>query len=131
MSLGLSGQQVLDTYLQLQEIERCFRLIKSLLKLRPIYHHSQRRVESHVFLVFLAFLLTKVLEQRLKEAGLEVSVAWALEQLARLQAIEYSWENEATVVQATQPDAEVDGILRALGIRLGNPVLRVSQLPAA
>ena len=125
----MSAQEILDAYLKLQEIERCFRVIKSVLELRPVYHHRQRRVETHVFLNFLAFLLAKTLEQKLRAAGLEVSIAWALEQLARLKAVEHTWEEETIVVQITELDAELKAILGALGIRLSNPVLRVS--PAA
>jgi transposase len=128
---GLSAQEVLDTYLQLQEIERCFRVIKSLLKLRPIYHRRDRRVETHVFLTYLAFLLAKTLELRLKAAGLRVSVAWALEQLARLKAVEHTWEKQTVVVRRSRPDAELQPVLTALGIKLSSPVLRVARPPAA
>lgn len=127
----LGPRQILDAYLQLQEIERCFRLIKSVVKVRPMYHHRQRRVETHVFLTQLAFLLAKCLEQKLRLAGLEGSVAWALERLSDLRAVEHTWEDQAVVTQATEVDAEVGAILKAVGIQLRNPVLRVSQLPAA
>jgi hypothetical protein len=88
-------------------------------------------VETHVFLNFLAFLLAKTLEQKLRAAGLEVSIAWALKQLARLKAVEHTWEEETIVVQTTELDAELMAILGALGIRLSNPVLRVSPAAAA
>lgn len=127
----MSSHELLDAYLQLQEIERCFRVIKSVLELRPVYHHRQRRVETHVFLNFLAFLLAKTLEQKLRAAGLHASIPWALEQLGRLKAVEHTWEGNATVVQTTELDAELKAILGALGIRLGNPVLRVSPAAAA
>jgi transposase len=128
---GLSAQEALDTYLQLQEIERCFRVIKSVLKLRPIYHRRDRRVETHVFLTYLAFLLAKTMELRLKTAGLQVSVAWLLEQLGRLKAVEHSWEKQTTVVRRTRPDRDLDGVLTALGVKLGSPVIRVSRSAAA
>jgi transposase len=128
---GMSPKEILEAYLQLQEIERCFRVIKSVLKLRPIYHHRDRRVETHVFLTYLAFLLAKSLEQKLKAAGLEVSFAWALEQLLRLKAVEHTWERQAVVVRRNRLDAEVQAILNALGIRLSNPVLRISKPVAA
>ena len=128
---GLSSQEILDAYLQLQEIERCFRVIKSVLKLRPIYHHRTKRVESHVFLTYLAFLLAKVMEQKLKAAGLEVSVSWALDQLSRLKAVEHTWEKEALVVQHSAIDAEARSILDALGIRMTNRVVRVARPTAA
>lgn len=128
---GLSSQEMLQAYLQLQEVERCFRVIKSVLKLRPIYHHQKRRVESHVFLTYLAFLLAKTMQQKLKSAGLEVSINWALQQLCRLKAVEHSWEKQALVVQHTGVDAEIKSILEALGIRLGNRVLRITRAAAA
>jgi transposase len=128
---GLSGQEVLDTYLQLQEIERCFRVIKSVLKLRPIYHRRDRRVETHVFLTYLGFLLAKTIELKLKAAGLPVSVAWALDQLARLKAVEHTWEKRTTVIRRTRPDPDLEAVLDALGIKLGSAVLRVSRASAA
>ncbi len=127
----LTPAGIVQSYLQLQEVERAFRVVKTLLKLRPIYHWRQRRVEAHIFIVFLAFLLAKVLEQKLRRAGLDLSITKALDHLEQLQAVEHTWEDNAVVVQATQPDGLTTKILAALGIRLTNPVLRVTQLPAA
>lgn len=45
--------------------------------------------------------------------------------------MEHTWEENAIVVQATEPDALTTKILAALDIRLTNPVLRVTHLPAA
>ena len=123
----MSAQEILDAYLQLQEIERCFRVIKSVLEMRPIYHHRQRRVETHIFLNYLALLLAKCLELKLQAAGIQASIAWALEQLAELKAVEHIWENEAVVVQATEVSKPLKPILDALDIRLDNPVLRVAK----
>ncbi len=58
-----------------------------------------------------AYLLAKVLEQRLRAAGPTLSVAHALETLKRLQAVEHTWEAQVVVVKATKPDAEVAAIL--------------------
>ena len=45
--LEMRPEEILASYVQLQEVERAFRVVKSLLKLRPIYHWRQRRVETH------------------------------------------------------------------------------------
>ena len=127
----LGPREILDAYLQLQEIERCFRVIKSVVKVRPMYHHRQRRVEAHVFLTQLAFLLAKCLERKLRQAGQQGSIAWALEHLSHLRAVEHTWEDEAIVAQATEVSTDVQAILKAVGIRIGNPVLRVSKTPSA
>ncbi len=129
--LRMTPAEILQSYLQLQEVERAFRVVKTLLKLRPVYHWRQRRVEAHIFIVFLAFLLAKVLEQKLRAAGLDLSITRALEHLEQLQAVEHTWEGNALVVQATEPDALTTKILAALNIRLTNPVLRITNLPAA
>lgn len=127
----LSAAEVVQSYRQLMEVERAFRVLKSLVKVRPVYHHRDRRVETHIFICFLAYLLAKVLEQRLCQAGLTISVAHALDALKQLKAVEHTWENQALVVKMTKPDAEVVAILQALGIRLGNPVLSVTYPTAA
>jgi hypothetical protein len=129
--LSLSAEEILRPYPHLQEIERCFRVIESVLKLRPIYHHSERRVETHVFLTYLAFLLAKTLEQKLKAARLEVSVGWALEQLLRLKRSSTPGNSKPLVVRRSRLDVEVQAIPgRARHFGPGNPVLRISK-PAA
>ena len=129
----LTTAEIVQSYRQLMEVERAFRVLKSLVKVRPVYHHRDHRVETHIFICFLAYLLAKVLEQRLRQAGLTLSVAHALETLKRLQAVEHTWEDQAVVVKATKPDAQVARILTALGLRIDNPVLHVSRImpPAA
>ena len=122
----LSAAEVVQSYRQLMEVERAFRVLKSLVKVRPVYHHRDRRVETHIFICVLPYLLAKLLEQRLRAAGLTVSVAHALDALKQLKAVEHTWENQALVVKMTKPDAEVVAILQALGIRLRNPVLSVT-----
>ena len=124
---SLTTAEIVQSYRQLMEVERAFRVLKSLVKVRPIYHYRDRRVETHIFICFLAYLLAKVLEQRLGAAGLTLSVAHALETMRRLQAVEHTWEDQALVVKATKPDPEVAAILSALGLRSGNPVLSVSK----
>jgi hypothetical protein len=60
------------------EAERGFRCLKDVLEMRPIYHKSERRVRAHIFAAALALLLTRVLERRLKDAGVELSTEEAL-----------------------------------------------------
>jgi hypothetical protein len=127
---GLNAEEVVASYRQLMEVERAFRVLKSLIKLRPIYHYRDRRVETHIFICFLAYLVAKVLEQRLRAAGLTISIAHALETLAQLKAVDYLWEGRSSIVRRTKPGDDVLAILNALGIRLGNPVLSVSTAAA-
>ena len=127
----LTTEEVVASYRQLMEVERAFRVLKSLVKLRPIYHHRDRRVETHVFIGFLAYLMVKLIEQRLRRAGLSHSIAHALEVLGRMKAVEHTWENEAIVIKATKPDNELKALLQAIGVQLGSPILSVSRPAAA
>ncbi len=128
---NLGADDILASYLQLQEVERAFRVIKSLLKLRPIYHWRQRRVEAHIFIAFLAFLLAKVLQLKLQSAGLDLSIGHALNQLAQLKAVEQTWDDRTSLVQATRPQRLTERILSALGIRLDKLVIRVTKTSPA
>ena len=127
----LTTEEVVASYRQLMEVERAFRVLKSLVKLRPIYHYRDRRVETHVFICFLAYLMAKLIEQRLRRAGLSHSLAHALEVLGRMKAVEHTWENEAIVIKATKTDDELKALLQAIGVQLGSPILSVSRPAAA
>jgi predicted Zn-dependent peptidase/transposase len=65
---SLSGQQVMDSYRQLWKIEKAFRISKHDLKIRPIYHRVQRRIEAHICLSFAAYKVYKELERQM-DAG--------------------------------------------------------------
>ncbi len=62
----LNKQQILDNYGQLWMIEKAFRIVKTDLKIRPIYHRKQRRIEAHICLNFVAYKIYKELERQLK-----------------------------------------------------------------
>lgn len=126
----LSTDEVVASYRQLMEVERAFRVLKSLVKLRPIYHHRDRRVEAHIFICFLAYLIAKVIEQRLRAAGTKVSVTHALDILSQLHAVEHTWEGQARVTKVSEMDDDMRTLLDALGIQLTNPLLAVRPFAA-
>lgn len=60
----LTAEQLITTYKDLKTIEASFRVMKDVIELRPMYHHKDERVKGHVFICVLAFLVTKILEQK-------------------------------------------------------------------
>jgi len=68
----LNKEDVIEQYKQLWLIEKTFRISKSDLKIRPIYHRLKRRIEAHICIAFAACKLYKELERQLnvKKAGL-------------------------------------------------------------
>jgi transposase len=67
---GWSAQEFWETYIQLTVVERAFRVLKSELLLRPIWHHYSGRTQAHIFVCVLAYALWKTLDHLAKRAGL-------------------------------------------------------------
>lgn len=58
----LTNEQVISRYHQLWHVEQSFRMSKSDLQARPIYHHKEKPIRSHVLICFVALMLEKYLE---------------------------------------------------------------------
>src|SRR5262249_14435458 len=71
---GWSAQEFWETYIQLTVVERAFRVLKSELALRPIWHHYSGRTQAHVFVCVLAYALWKTLDHLAKRAGLMTEI---------------------------------------------------------
>jgi len=63
---SLSPKKVIQNYNQLWQIEKAFRVTKNDLKVRPIFHRVQRRIEAHICISFCAYTVFKELERQLK-----------------------------------------------------------------
>lgn len=75
----LSRKEVITAYRNLWHIEKAFRISKFDLRLRPIYHQIQRRVEAHICICFTAYAVFKELERILKIKKAPFSAARAIE----------------------------------------------------
>ena len=74
------------TYVQLTEAEAAFRIHKSELSIRPVWHQKAERIKAHILVCFLAYVLWKTLEKWQSQAGLGNSPRTVLEELARIQS---------------------------------------------
>ncbi len=71
---GWTAAEFWETYMQLTLVERAFRVLKSELLLRPIWHHYSGRTCAHVFVCVLAYALWKTLDHLAKRAGLMTKI---------------------------------------------------------
>lgn len=62
---ALPMKEVIEQYQQLWKVEKAFRISKTDLRIRPIYHHLRRRIESHICIAFAACVVYKELERQL------------------------------------------------------------------
>jgi transposase len=75
-------------YMQLTQAESAFRIHKSDLSLRPVWHQKKERVQAHVLVCFLAYVLWKTLGQMCKSAGLGDEPRKVLDELSTLQTVD-------------------------------------------
>ena len=97
-----SSEELWRTYIQLTEAEAAFRIHKSDLSIRPIWHQKAERVQAHILVCFLAYVLWKTLEQWQQRAGLGSSPRTILEEIGRIQS------TDVVVPLAEGPDASSD-----------------------
>jgi transposase len=83
-----TGQDLWKAYTQLTEAEAAFRIQKSDLKIRPIWHHKQERVQAHILVCFLAYVLWKTLRQCCTRAGLGDEPRRMFDELARIKLVD-------------------------------------------
>jgi transposase len=117
-----SDQQLWKAYIQLTQAEAAFRIQKDQLNLRPIWHQREDRVQAHILVCFLAFVLWKSLEMWQSRAGLGNSPRTVLEELARIQSndvvLPTASHGQIRLRCVTQPDAAQAALLDRLGIVL-------------
>lgn len=68
-----SPAKIFDGYKHLWKIEELFRVNKHTLSMRPIYHWTEDRIRTHIFLCFLSYVTLRVTEHTLKEGGVALS----------------------------------------------------------
>ena len=112
------------TYVQLSEAEAAFRIQKSELAIRPIWHQKTERVRAHILVCFLAYVLWKTLEQWQSRAGLGNSPRTILDELARIQSTDVVLPladdpgRELRIRCVVRPDTAQALLLDRLGLRL-------------
>jgi transposase len=130
-----SDRQLWKAYIQLTQAEAAFRIQKDQLNLRPIWHQREDRVQAHILVCFLAFVLWKSLEMWQSRAGLGNSPRTILEELKRIQSqdvvLPTSAHGQIRLRCVTQPDPAQAALLNRLGIVLPKRMRLTDQdLPA-
>ena len=117
-----SAEDLWKAYIQLTEAEAAFRIHKSNLSLRPIWHQKQERVEAHILVCFLAYVLWKTLEKWQSQAGLGHSPRTLLEELKTIQSADVvlptSDGRELKLRCVVRPDKAQQDLLFRLGLAL-------------
>jgi transposase len=120
---NLSGKQPAELwqfYIQLVEIEAAFKNLKDDLKLRPIYHQLQHRIEAHIFMAFMAYCLHVTLRARLRPLASGLTPRAVLDKFAAIQMLDVKFPTTdgRTLILSryTEPDTDHKLLLEQLNL---------------
>jgi hypothetical protein len=133
-----SADELWRTYIQLTDAEAAFRIQKSELGIRPVWHQRADRVQAHILVCFLAYVLWKTLEQWQRRAGLGQSPRTILEELQRIHSTDIVLPaedgRELRLRCVVRPDAAQAALLDRLGLdlpqrlRVPSPVAQITEV---
>ena len=116
------ADELWQAYMQLTEAENAFRIQKSELSIRPVWHQKTERVEAHILVCFLAYVLWRTLAGWQTKAGLGSSPRTILEEFNRIQSVDVilplESRRELRLRCVVQPDRAQKVLLERLGLRL-------------
>jgi len=117
-----SGEDLWRTYIQLTEAEAAFRIHKSDLRIRPIWHQKPDRVQAHILVCFLAYALWKTLGQCCRQAGLGDEPRKVLAELQQIGLVDVVLPTNSGIEIrkrcVTQPSEHQAILLQRLGFQL-------------
>lgn len=85
----LTAEQIIGSYGNLWQVEKAFRMSKTDLRFRPIFHRKETRIKAHLIICFAAYALYKELEILIKKNKIELSVQKTIDELKEIQELTY------------------------------------------
>jgi len=117
-----SAEDLWQAYIQLTQAEAAFRIQKSDLQLRPIWHQTTERVQAHILVCFLAYVLWKTLGLLCRRAGLGDEPRKVLDELSHIQVVDVILPTRSGIELrrrcVTQPTKHQSILLQLLGLHL-------------
>lgn len=111
----LTPVEAVTIYKELSEVERAFSNLKDIIDMRPVFHQTDERVEAHIFVAALAFLLHRAIEKKLKASALDLSATEALQILKTVRVVDLKLGGTSKR-SVTRGSARAERVLSALGI---------------
>jgi transposase len=111
----MKAEDAVAHYKELNDVERGFHALKDPIGMRPIWHHTERRVKAHIFVAALAFLLDRMLERALKDHNVDLSSTAAWHALQTIRHVRFQVDGE-TKTGVTPGSSHARQVLQALAI---------------
>lgn len=124
----LSHQQVLEQYKLLFQIEHTFRTFKSHLETRPIFHWTNRRIEGHICLCYIAYTLQHWVLKKLSDFPIAITENILRKMLDSMQ-VSLIQHNDKKIYLRSAPQPYEAKLQQALGIKPLPPLMAKDSLP--
>ena len=118
----LAPAQVIEAYKLLWQVEDSFRCLKSTIKLRPIFHWTQKRIEGHIMLCFLSFYILRIIQRKLHDAKLNITPQKALEKLTEISAVEIKTDSKIYIARTEIAGVNAK-ILQKLSVKIPKAII--------
>lgn len=119
---GWNTGKLWEAYIQLTQAETAFRIQKSDLRIRPIWHQKEERVQAHILVCFLAYVLWKMLGQMCRKAGLGNEPRKVFDEIAQIKVVDVVLPTKrgTTITKRciAQPTEAQSVLLQKLGLHL-------------
>ena len=125
----MKPEEIISAYHNLWRIEESFKIMKSTLEVRPVFHWTEPRIKGHFVVCFLAFLLERTLEFRLKENQEAASPEKIREALNSISFSEFEVDGEAYFLKNKGPQLS-NKILRLFRIGAPKNIVRKEDFPS-
>ena len=96
-------ERLASTYHELNQIESCFRIMKSHLGLRPMYVRNSNHIKGHILICVIALGILKLLQWKLKESGTPLSISEIIRALNSATTVPIKSGNELLFLQCSRP----------------------------
>ena len=112
----LGTQVAHDRYKDLGMVEYAFRTMKTTIEeMRPIFVRKKERTKGHVFVVMLAYMVTKYISDKINDLG--YTRKFVIESLDKIQFVEYDFKGKKIKIRPTNLQIHQEEILKALNMR--------------
>lgn len=123
----LPATEILDQYKQLFKIEHTFRSFKSHLEMRPMFHWTDKRIEGHICLCYIAYTLQHYVLEKLEKFPIPMTENILREMLGKMQVSLLNHNNEKVYIRSA-PQANEQALQQKLGVKPLPPILKEKLL---
>ena len=130
---GTDPEKLWTMYLQLTQVEQAFKDLKGDLRVRPVHHQKDRRIEAHIMVSILAYCVHVTLREKLRRQAPGLTPRQALDPLGKLQMIDVHLPTtdgrELLLRRRTEPTAAQQMLLTQLKLELpGQPPPKINPM---